>query len=163
MRKIGIQMSILMGVSLSFCLSLVGSLSSGHFTMPTFLLSFAVSTIISLIIGLLVPMKKVNDSLDAKLGLQPRNLSTHLFESLISDLIYTPIITLVMVFMNWKIATSHGATIPFAPMFVKSLIISMLVGYVLIFVLMPLFLKLVMRNMPGGPGAPDGPGAGQGL
>lgn len=163
MRKIGIQMSILMGVSLSFCLSLVGSLSSGHFTMPTFLLSFAVSTIISLIIGLLVPMKKVNDSLDAKLGLQPRKLSTHLFESLISDLIYTPIITLAMVFLNWKIATAHGAQIPFLPMFVKSLILSMLVGYLLIFVLMPLFLKLVMRNMPGGPGAPDGPGAGQGL
>ena len=163
MRKIGIQMSILMGVSLSFCLSLVGSLSSGHFTMPTFLLSFAVSTIISLIIGLLVPMKKVNDSLDAKLGLQPRKLSTHLFESLISDLIYTPIITLAMVFLNWKIATAHGAQIPFGPMFVKSSILSMLVGYLLIFVLMPLFLKLVMRNMPGGPGAPDGPGAGQGL
>ena len=163
MRKIGIQMSILMGVSLSFCLSLVGSLSSGHFTMPTFLLSFAVSTIISLIIGLLVPMKKVNDSLDAKLGLQPRKLSTHLFESLISDLIYTPIITLAMVFLNWKIATAHGAQIPFLPMFVKSLILSMLVGYLLIFVLMPLFLKLVMRNMPGGPGALGGPGAGQGL
>ena len=163
MRKIGIQMSILMGVSLSFCLSLVGSLSSGHFTMPTFLLSFAVSTIISLIIGLLVPMKKVNDSLDAKLGLQPRKLSTHLFESLISDLIYTPIITLAMVFLNWKLATAHGAQIPFLPMFVKSLILSMLVGYLLIFVLMPLFLKLVRRNMPGGPGAPDGPGAGQGL
>ena len=169
MKKIGMQMSILMGVSLSFCLSLVGSLSSGHFAVPTFLLSFLLSTIISLIIGFLVPMKKVNDSLDSKLGLQPGKFSTHLFDSLISDLIYTPIITLAMVFLNWKIATAHGAQIPFGPMFVKSLILSMLVGYLLIFVLMPLFLKLVMRNMPGGPGmpgkpsAPDGPGAGQGL
>lgn len=146
MRKIGRQMSLLMGVTLSFFLSLTGILSSGKFTLPGFLISFVVSLVISLIIGFLVPMKKVNDSLGAKLGLNPRTLKTRLFESLISDLIYTPIITLIMITMAYRNATSHGAQIPYVPMLVKGMVLSMIVGYVLIFIFMPLFMKLVMKR-----------------
>jgi hypothetical protein len=152
MRSIGRKMSILMGVTLSFCLSLVGQLSSGHFAVPGFLLSFAVSLVISLIIGFFVPMGRINASVEQKHG---KGIKSHLIESCISDLIYTPIITVVMIVMNYMIATSHGAEIPFVPMLVKGLIVSLIVGYVLIFVLMPLFLKLLLPK--GGPGA-EGPG-----
>ncbi|MBR1724799.1 MAG: hypothetical protein IJ723_07275, partial [Ruminococcus sp.] len=99
MKKIGMKMSIYMGLSLSFCLLLAGNLSSGKFTVPGFLISFVVSLIISLLIGFLVPMKPLTDKLDGKLGLKPGALSTRFFDSLISDLIYTPIITFVMVTM----------------------------------------------------------------
>ena len=147
-----IKMSLLMGASLSLCLSLAGNLSSGKFTVPGFLISFAVSFVISIIIGLFVPMKKVNDSLDRKLGLEPGKLGTRCFEALISDLIYTPIITLVMVFIAYKNATSHGGNPPFVPMFLKSLALSMVLGYVLIFFLMPFFLKMLLkRSGIGGP------------
>ncbi|MBR1702393.1 MAG: hypothetical protein IJ716_10610 [Lachnospiraceae bacterium] len=149
MKKIGRQMSLLMGVTLSFFLSLTGILSSGQFTFPGFLINFLISSVISLIIGFLVPMKKVNDSLGAKLGLKQHTLKTRLFESLISDLIYTPIITLVMITLAHRNATSHGARIPYVPMLLKGILISMAVGYVLIFIFMPLFMKLVMKhNMP---------------
>ena len=153
MKKIGIFMSLLMGVTLSFFLSLTGQLSSGHFEVPGFLLSFGVSLLVSLIIGFLVPMKKVNDSLDRKLGLAPRSLGTRFFEALVSDIIYTPIITFIMVFMNYKIAVSHGAHLVFGPMLLKSMIVSLIVGYVLIFIFMPLFMALLMKKYgPGRPG-----------
>ncbi len=148
MKKIERRMSILMGVSLSFCLSLLGNLTSGHFTLPGFLISFAVSTLISLIIGFLVPMKKVGDSLANALHLKPRSLPAHCAESFVSDLIYTPVITLAMVALAWKMATSHGAQMPFLPMFLHSLVLSMIVGYVLIFILMPVFFKLTTRGQP---------------
>ena len=73
-------------------------------------------------------------------------------ETLLSDLIYTPVITLVMVAFAHKMATRGGAQIPFLPMFLRSLVISLLVGYVLIFILMPVFLRMLTKNMPqGGP------------
>lgn len=145
MKKIGIEMSLLMGVTLSFFLSLTGILSSGKFTVPGFLISFVVSLIISLIIGFLVPMKKVNDSLDARLGLKPHTLKTRLFESLISDLIYTPIITLIMITMAYRNASANGAPVQYVPMLIGGLVLSLIVGYVLIFIFMPLFMKLVMK------------------
>lgn len=146
MRKIGREMSLLMGVTLSFFLSLTGVLSSGQFTLPGFLINFLISFVISLIIGFLVPMKKVNDSLGAKLGLAPHTLKTRLFESLISDLIYTPVITLVMITLAHYNATSHGARIPYVPMLLRGMLLSLAVGYVLIFIFMPLFMKLVMKR-----------------
>ena len=154
MKKIGRRMSILMGVSLSFCLSLLGNLTSGHFTLPGFLISFAVSTLISLIIGFLVPMKKVGDGLANALHLKPRSLPAHCAESFVSDLIYTPVITLAMVALAWKMAQSplvgkiYCTQMPFLPMFLHSLVLSMIVGYVLIFILMPVFFKLTTRGQP---------------
>ena len=55
-------MSILMGVTMSFGLSLCGNLLSGQFTVQGFLMSFLISTLISLVIGFLVPMKRVGDA-----------------------------------------------------------------------------------------------------
>ena len=154
MKKIGRQMSVLMGATLSFCLSLVGNLSSGRFTLPGFIVSFLASLVISLLIGMLVPMKKVTDSLTGKLGLQQGKLSTRCFEALISDLIYTPFITLVMVTLAYRQAVSHGARLSYLPMLGKSMLISLVVGYVLIFILMPVFLKFVLKRNGVG-GAPE--------
>ena len=146
-------MSLYMGLALSFCLSLTGLLSSlgkTEYTVPKFLLTLliniTVSFVISMLIGLLVPMKKINDSLDTKLGLQQGRLGTRLLETVISNLIYTPIITLTMVFIAYRQATSHGADIPFLPMFLRSLALCSAVAFILIFFLTPLFLKLAMKK-----------------
>ena len=61
MKKIGQQMSLLMGLSMSCVLTLVGLLSAGKFTVQGFLSGFAVSFVVSMIIGLIIPMKKVSD------------------------------------------------------------------------------------------------------
>lgn len=143
-KKVGMKMSLCMAVSLSFCLSLTGNLSSGHFTVPGFLISFVVSFIISLIIGILVPMKKLTDALHRKLSMDERKLSTRFFDALVSDLLYTPIITIVMVTMAHRQAGEHAP--PYVPMLLRSLALSMIVGYVLIFILTPLFMKLIMKG-----------------
>ena len=149
MRKIGLQMSVLMGVTLSFFLSLVGNLmgakQSGSFSVPGFLISFVISTIVSLFIGLIVPMKKVNDGLHAKLNMQEGSIGAKLLDSLVSDIIYTPIMTLLMVFLAYKQATAHGAQMPFLPMFLSSLVVCLIVGYILIFIFMPLYLNILMK------------------
>ena len=142
-----------MGITLSCCMSLTGLLSSlgqTEYTVPKFIVSLliniAVSFAISMVIGLLVPMRKVNDALDSKLGLQPGKLGTRLFESLVSDLIYTPVMSFIMVFIAHKKATSHGADIPFVPMFLRSLGLCLAVAYVLIFFLTPVYMKISFKK-----------------
>ena len=49
MKKVGIIMSVLMGVTMSFCLSLTNSIvSADKFDMTQFLISFGASTVLSL-------------------------------------------------------------------------------------------------------------------
>ena len=154
MKRMGRKVSLFMGVTLSFFLSLVGNLSSGHFAVPLWLLSFAVSTAVSLLIGFFVPTKLITDGACKKLGLAEGKFGTRCVESLISDLIYTPIITLIMVGIAYaianKMATQHGAPpLPFLPMFLHSLILSLIVGFVLIFIFTPIYVKLIVKPPVG--------------
>lgn len=146
MKKIGIQISICMGITLSFFLSLTGILTSGHFSVPGWLMSFVVSAVVSLIIGFCVPMKKVGDAVTVKRGMKPGSIKARLTESLVSDLIYTPLITVIMVTLAYFQATSRGAQLKYAPMLIKSLIICMIVGFVLIFIFQPIYMKLVFKK-----------------
>ena len=148
MKSAGRKMSLMMGVAMSFCLSLTGNLSSGNFTLPGFLKSFLVSLVISLIIGFLVPMGPLTQFLDRKLELRPGKLSTRCFNALVSDVIYTPIITTVMIVLAHRQATAHGANIPFWPMWGRGLAISMVVGFVLAFVLTPVFMRIATGKKP---------------
>lgn len=146
-RKAGQKMSLYMGVTLSFILSLVGTLSSGHFTVPGWLISFVCSTIIALIIGFVVPMGKISRDLTEKLNLDPESVPAKLLKALVSDLIYTPLITLAMVYMAYRQASAHGAPVNFWGMFLPSLLLSLVVAYFCIYFIEPIFLKKVMRDM----------------
>ncbi len=140
-KTYGKKISICMAITLSFFLSLIGMISSGHFELIGWIISFAVSTIISLIIGFIVPIKKVTDSACSKFNLQPGKFSTRCFESLISDLIFTPFITLCMVLLAYSRIARTGAK--FLPIFLPSLGICMVAGFILIFFFTPFYIKLV--------------------
>ena len=86
MRKIGMTVSICMGITMSFFLSLIGTAVSGHFTVPGWIISFLISTVVSLVIGFIIPIKKVTDGAVRALKLQPRSLVARCVESLISDI-----------------------------------------------------------------------------
>ena len=149
MKKIGIGMNIRMALMMSFCLSLIGTLTSGHFTIPGFLISFLISTVISLLIGFIVPIPKVNAALGRKCKLQQGTIKARLTESLVSNLIYTPLMTFVMVFFAYQMAmkqSSGMAELSFGPMFLKSLIICFIAGYILIFIFQPIFLKSLIAK-----------------
>ena len=144
MKNIGRKMNLYMAVTLSFFLSLIGMACSGHFKLKGWLISFVVSIIISLIIGFLIPIKKVTDSVCAKFNMQPGRLSTRCLESFISDLIFTPIMTLCMVYLSYSKAARKGAPVSFLQMYLPSLGICMVAGFILVFIFMPLFLKLIV-------------------
>ncbi|MCR5670425.1 MAG: hypothetical protein K6G10_05425 [Butyrivibrio sp.] len=149
MRVIGRKMGIRMGILMSLCLSLVGTLTSGHFTVPGFLLSFVVSSVISLIIGFVVPLGKIGAGACKKAGLKQGSMGARLLESFISDLIYTPLITLAMVFMAYSLAmrmSGGNAQLNFGRMFLGSLLICFVVAYVLIFIFQPIFLKQLLKK-----------------
>lgn len=146
MKKIGRTMSICMGITLSFALSLLGNLLGGHFTVPGFLVSFLVSTVISLIIGFLVPMQRVGAAACQKAGIEARSGKGNALSSLISDLIYTPLITVCSTFLGYRSAVSHGGEVSYVKMLVPSLLVSLIVAYILIFVLTPVFLKMILKK-----------------
>lgn len=140
MKKRILLYSTLMSICLSFVLSLFGTATSGHFTIPGFIISFILSTIISLIIGFIVPMKKINMSINSRFKFP----ASFLLIGLISDIIYTPFITAVMIALAAK-----NAPVPFSLLFVSALTKSFLVGYVAILLFQYLFSGLIQppKNM----------------
>ena len=153
MRKVGRLMSIYMGVTLSLCLSITGNLSSGNgFMPPLFLITFLVSTVIALLIGFIVPMGKISGSIHSKV----KGFGGHLLDALVSNLIYTPIITCFMIIIVRKavpmfIARSGGVVPenlfpPFIVMYLGSLALCFAVAYVLILIFQPLYMKLAMKQ-----------------
>ncbi|MCR5277851.1 MAG: hypothetical protein K6E19_00240 [Lachnospiraceae bacterium] len=149
MRKVGIRMSILMGITLSLFLSVTNVVMSGHFSWSILLIDIAVAMVVSISLGLVIPMGKLNMSLDKSMGFKPGTIKARLVETFVSDLIYTPIVTVIMIIFNYILITSHvpeGVVIPMAPMMAKGFAVSFVVGYVLIFIFQPLFQKLVFKK-----------------
>ena len=146
MKKTGQKISLLMGLSMSCVLTLVGLLSAGKFSVQGFLSGFAVSFIVSMIIGLIIPMKKVSDAVTGRFNRLPGTLKARLLEALVSDVLYSPLMTFIMVYIAWRQATAHGARIPLGPMLLKSEIISFIAAFILSFVLTPVFMNMLMRK-----------------
>ena len=144
MKKIGRLMNIAMGIALSFCLSLTGTLSSGHFESIEFLFSFLISTVISIVIGFFVPIHPITEK---ACGSLPRgSFKRRCVEAMIPDLIYTPVMSVAMVSLAYWNNHRMGGQMPFIPPLIKGLILSLIVGYLLSFFLMPLFLKRLMME-----------------
>jgi hypothetical protein len=146
MKKIGFQISILMAFVISLCLSFVGTFCSGQFRLPSFLMSFGISFFISLLIGFLIPMKKVHGGMEQKFGLEPGSMKARLAEAAVSDLIYTPVMTLAMTLAAYKNAVAHGAKMPYLPMFLKSLLISLAAAFCIIYLVTPVIFRFVMKQ-----------------
>ena len=148
MKTVSILMSLFMGVTLSFCLSLLGNLlAEGGFKPIVFIVSF------------IVPMRKISTAITK--NMKPRSIGAKLVDALVSDLIYTPVITLVMIvlvrFMANKMSGGHAQLPPFAVMFLSSLVISLVAAFVIILIVTPLFMMLSLKlaGVPAG-GPPSG-------
>ena len=152
----GLKMNVFMGATLSFFLSLQGNflgyLESGNFSVPSWLISFLLGFIISFVVCLVVPMRKLTDYVIAKSKRDPRTIACRCLVTLVSDCLFTPLMTFVMVYIAYKGAVKHGAQMPFAPMFFKSFIFSMITAFILIFFLQPIFLRWCCPwEVPGTP------------
>ncbi len=167
MKSVMMKMTILMGLTMSFVLSLVGTLLGGHFSIPGWIISFLVSLVISLIIGFVVPIKKVTDSACKKAGVEPASPKGNFLSALVSDLIYTPVITVIMVIVMINGAKrnipeevlAQGGGPSVARVLPISLIVCLIVGWIVIAVIQPVYIKYLTKNLgPGGPNGPGGPG-----
>ena len=173
MKTIGIKMSLLMALTMSVFLSVVGTvhgLSASPEPVPPMgyvfgiLKGFAVSFVISIVIGLIIPMGRISRSISEKAG--RGTIRARFLDSLVSNLIYTPLITLVMAAISYPNAVSqaqaHGQEAPpFLMMFLSSFAVCFFTGWIIIFIVQPLYMKLLMKGLPaGGPGA-GRPGTGE--
>lgn len=145
-RKISQEMSIVMGATMSCVLSLVGLIQSGNFTLVSYLTSVIMSFMLCTIVGLIIPAKKISNSLAARMQLQPGSIRARLLDSLVTTLVYSPLMTFLMVYMAYRQATSHGARINFGHMLLKSELISFAVAFVVSFIISPIYLKLIFKR-----------------
>ncbi len=150
MKKAGRKMSMLMGLTMSFTMSLIGNITSGHFTPVGFILSFIISSIISLIIGFFVPVGPLSHAASEKCGLEKDSIGARCIESLVADVIFTPVMTLAMITFAYNMSKKHGEPMKFVPAFLSSLGIGLIVCFLLAFLLTPVYLKIAMKDVDGG-------------
>ena len=157
-KLVGRYMNIMMGVLMSFSLSLVGNIVSGHFSIPGFITSFIISLVISVMLGFVVRIGQINQNVGRRFDLQPGTIKTRIVESLISDLIYTPLLTFIMVAYSVSMAIKNSggkAQISILSEFLHSLWICFIVGFVLIFIFQPIILKISMKKAGIDPQRPE--------
>ena len=146
-KKAGLQISIYMGITMSFFLSLFENILSGHFTLILFLVTFGASTALSFVIGYFVPMGPITSSATKKL--KPGSAGVKIVSSLISDIIFTPILTVAMVTLVRLMlpASSASQLPPYHVMVLGSLVPGLILGFILALIFMPLYQKMVFKKL----------------
>ncbi len=143
-----------MAVTMSFSLSIIGNIagyimSGGKRPIPALIIgiaiSFVVGFIISMLIGWAVPMKKVGDAVCRKAHTSSKSLKGRLLNTLVSDIIYTPVISTVQVLLGY-LQMPQGQRPPFIGMWLSSVIICMLFGYIIVFMFQPIYMRKVFSQ-----------------
>jgi len=148
MRTAGRLISMMMGFILSFFQSLAGQLRSGHFSFSGWMISLALSIGISWLIGYIVPMGKVSRNICRKLKCPEGSLKARIAESAVSDLIFSPFITLANIFLARRNIPANAKP-TFFSMYISSLLISLAIGFVLVFIFQPICKKFVLGRVFG--------------
>ena len=159
-KKIGRFISIRMGIAMSITMSLVGSLLGAMNAVkqgapfifaffPSFLVSLVITMILAIAIGLIIPMKKVNDGIEKKT--KTKGFLLHFLQSLVSDLIYTPFIGFVMAFVSTALfVVPKNPGMPLVPValgnFLKSLAPEFIIALIVIIILEPIIQKAAFKK-----------------
>ncbi len=155
MRSVGFKMSLYIALTLSLfltitgvCTGMLGQVIAGNIPpmalVGSFISGYVISFLISMVLGILIPMGKVTQA--ASKNIAP-GLKKRCFESLISDLIYTPVISAAMVGFAYMSNLRDGIQgPPYIVMLIPSLAACLIVGFVLIFIFQPLFMKKIMKQ-----------------
>lgn len=163
-KKIGRYIGIRMGIAMSVTMSIIGSLmgainavkqSGAPFIvawLPSLLASLVITTIIALALGLLLPMKKINDGIEK--ATKTKGFVLNLLQSLVSDLIYTPLISLVMAFFSTAVFVipknpnlGMNMLVPVAlGNFAKSIPIEFVVALIIIMIVEPKFRNAAFKK-----------------
>ena len=145
-RKMMFKMSILMGATMSFALTAIGLLSAGRFTVPGFMINFLISFCISMFLGLVLPVGRMKAWAAKKASCPPGSLKARVVDALVTALIYSPLMTFVMVSLAHRQAISHGADVPFWPMLMRSEFISIICAFLLGLATAPVYAKILFKD-----------------
>lgn len=143
MRRIGALISLQMGLAMGITFSLISMIRQGHIVPMGIVTSALISMAISTIIGFFIPMKKLSEGTAKFLHCDPtrHKFLYNLIEAIIGALVFVPIIATFFIIMNVGI---HN------PMFVKILLSTLLVDFIvtipLNLIFCPLF-KAVTRKI----------------
>lgn len=164
MKYIGIRM----GLTVSVIMSVVGSVMGiadarakagaganlppfAVMLIPSLLVSLVVATILAIGLGIIIPMKKLNEGV-AK-ATNAKGFVLLLIQSVISDLLYTPFISLVMSFVSTLLFAKVPSNV-FVPAalgsFLRSLPVEFILALIAIIIFQPLIQKAAFKKyIPG--------------
>lgn len=107
MKRLSFYMNVLMSVTLSVFLSLLGLGTSGHFTVTAWLASFSIGAAISFVICYIIPMGSIKGALMEKFDLKDGSKGEKVVSAIVSDVIFTPLICLIMVSLSYNSAIKN--------------------------------------------------------
>lgn len=161
-RKKSLLMSLFMGAVMGVVFTLFAQLKNQGTVIPMGLVTgIIISIVLSCIIGLVMPMKKINETVNRKFRADDgKKLSVGLATALVNDLIFTPLNCCV----NMWFGMAMGLTdlppevtnifqkmafcikLPyFVPALISTLIIDLIIGFFLCLFLTPLINKITNR------------------
>lgn len=159
-RYIGIRMGIAMSVTMSLVGSFMGALNASKQSgapllaawIPSLLVSLVITIIIAVALGVCLPMKKINDGIES--GTKTKGFLLHFIQSLVSDLIYTPLISLVMAFTSTALFVipknpnlEMNMLVPVAlGNFAKSIPLEFVIALIVIIILEPMIQKSAFKK-----------------
>lgn len=91
-------------------------------------------------------MKKLSDYLIAKAKLDPRGLKARVVSSLVSALVFSPLVTFAMVYLAYTGAKAQGVELEFGKMLMRSEIISIISAFILSFIITPVYAKMIFKE-----------------
>lgn len=151
MKQVGFFMNVAMGVTVSIILSTHGVVSSGHFTVPTLLISMAISCILALCIGFFLPVRQVKEKFTGGMKMPAK----HIIGNIITNIFYVLIITSVNTTLMILLAR-HNMDINNVPPHIprpevlkalpRSLLSSFIVSYIVTLFIEPFYLKLAFKK-----------------
>ena len=151
-RKISIVLSVCISITFSAIVSLVGvymgTRGNGHFSVRGWLVSFSTGTIVTLAIGLVIPIMRVARAASRGLKLKEKSIPAIIVEALIQDVIFTPVITFLMVFIARQNAIANGAPpsdVRLGRMFMNSFPACFATGFAFLLIFAPLLEILIEK------------------
>ena len=147
MMKVGMIISLGNGLVLGSLFSAIGMANSPSGIIPMGVVTSALlSAVISIIIGLIVPMGLVSQKVTTKLGINParQKFLGVLVEGIVGDLIFTPILCTFFVVKNFMQGLIPPQ-VPKFPFWLKELGLDLLVALPVTMIIVPLLRKLAFK------------------
>lgn len=151
MKQVGFFMNVSMGITVSLILSTHGVLASGHFSVPTLIMSMVISCILALCIGFFLPVNQVKEKFTGGMKMPAKHFVGNIITNIFYVLIITSVNTTLMILL-----ARHNMDINNVPPSIprpellkvlpRSLISSFIVSYIVTLFIEPLYLKMAFKK-----------------